>query len=96
MLNARFEEMRTILHWQASLLDVCDAEILELEEMIRNQIVKVGHLLDVFLSSSMIDMYDKCGKLNDDWSIYSETKVWKWYHLHGHERDAILRFWIGC
>lgn len=60
--------------------------------MIRNQMVKVGYFFDVFLSSSMIDMYAKCGKLIDDWSIFSETKVWKWYRLHGHERDAIPRF----
>ncbi|KAL1803116.1 hypothetical protein ACET3Z_031763 [Daucus carota] len=78
-----------------------NAGLLELGQLIHAQIVKAGQPFDIFLSSSMIDMYAKCGELDDAWSIFRETKVrntvlWtsviSGYGLHGRGRDAIQMF----
>ncbi|CAK9147668.1 unnamed protein product [Ilex paraguariensis] len=78
-----------------------NAGLLELGQQIHACILKFGHIPDVFLSSSMIDMYAKCGKLDDAWSFFSKTNsrnIVLWTSiitscaLHGQAREAIQLF----
>lgn len=99
MVTDRFEVDKFTL---TSIVTGCaNAGLLELGQLIHAQIVKAGQPFDIFLSSSMIDMYAKCGELDDAWSIFRETKVrntvlWtsviSGYGLHGRGRDAIQMF----
>lgn len=99
MVTERFEVDKFTL---TSIVTGCaNAGLLELGQLIHAQIVKAGQPFDVFLSSSMIDMYAKCGKLDDAWSIFRETIVRNtvlWtsmissYGLHGRGREAIQIF----
>ncbi|XP_059628666.1 putative pentatricopeptide repeat-containing protein At3g23330 [Cornus florida] len=85
-----------------SIVSACaNAGLLELGQQIHAHILKTGHKPDVFLGSSMVDMYAKCGKLNDAWLIFIQTKVQNvvlWtsmissYALHGQGREAISLF----
>ncbi|KAK1357205.1 TAP-C domain-containing protein [Heracleum sosnowskyi] len=99
MVSERFEVDKFTL---TSIVTGCaNAGLLELGQLIHAQIVKAGQPFDVFLSSSMIDMYAKCGKIDDAWSIFGETNVRNtvlWtsmissYGLHGRGREAIQCF----
>ncbi|KAH6812728.1 hypothetical protein C2S51_021746 [Perilla frutescens var. frutescens] len=75
--------------------------LLELGQQIHAHALKLGHEQDVFLCSSMIDMYAKCGKLDDSWSYFRETRtrnVVLWsamissYAMHGLGNEAIKLF----
>lgn len=77
------------------------AGVLELGRQVHGYIQKIGHGLDVFLGSSIIDMYVKCGSLNDAWLIFEQAKdrnVVLWTSMisgcasHGHGREAIQLF----
>ncbi|KAL4578849.1 hypothetical protein LXL04_014980 [Taraxacum kok-saghyz] len=59
----------------ASVLSGCsDYGLLDLGQLIHTYILKTGHE-DVVLSSSMIDMYAKCGKLQCSWLVFKESKI---------------------
>lgn len=75
--------------------------LLELGQQIHAHTLKLGHKSDVFLCSSMIDMYAKCGKLDDSWSYFRETRtrnivLWSAmissYAMHGLGNEAIQLF----
>ncbi|KAL2526178.1 putative Pentatricopeptide repeat-containing protein [Abeliophyllum distichum] len=74
---------------------------LDLGQQIHARIVKLGHGVDVCLCSSMIDMYAKCGKLDDAWTFFRHTQtrnVVLWsvmissYAMHGKGEEAIELF----
>ncbi|KAG6661645.1 pentatricopeptide repeat-containing protein At4g21065-like isoform X1 [Carya illinoinensis] len=85
-----------------SIVSACaDAGILELGRQIHAYIQKVGYTLDVYLSSSLVYMYAKCGSLDDAWKIFKQTvhpNVVLWTAmitgsaLHGQGRKAIWLF----
>ncbi|CAH1435683.1 unnamed protein product [Lactuca virosa] len=59
----------------ASILSGCsDSGLLDLGQLIHTYVLKTGHE-DVFLSSSMIDMYAKCGKLQCSLLVFKESKI---------------------
>lgn len=75
--------------------------LLELGQLIHAHILKIGLKTDVHLGSSMIAMYAKCGKLDDAWSVFSQTNnpnIVLWtsmissYAFHGQGREAIWLF----
>ncbi|GAA0141561.1 hypothetical protein LIER_02680 [Lithospermum erythrorhizon] len=77
------------------------ASLLDLGEQVHANILKCGHMEDVVLSSSMIDMYSKCGNLDKAWSFFRQAKtlnVVLWttmissYATHGHGDEAINLF----
>ncbi|KAL8517866.1 hypothetical protein ACS0TY_009250 [Phlomoides rotata] len=78
-----------------------NAALLELGQQIHALTLKLGHRQDIFLCSSMIDMYAKCGKLDDTRSYFRETgtrNVVLWsamissYAMHGCGKEAIQLF----
>lgn len=75
--------------------------LLELGQQIHAHTLKLGDAQDVFLRASMIDMYAKCGKLDDSWSYFRETRtrnivLWSAmissYAIHGLGKEAIQLF----
>ncbi|KAK6911734.1 Pentatricopeptide repeat, partial [Dillenia turbinata] len=57
-----------------SLVSACaNAGNLELGRQIHAYIQKIGHKLDDFLASSLVDMYSKCGNLNEARVLFSQT-----------------------
>ncbi|PKU87819.1 Pentatricopeptide repeat-containing protein [Dendrobium catenatum] len=85
-----------------SIASACaDAGILEQGRQIHACIEKLGHGFDVFLASAIIDMYAKCGSLDDAREIFDGIEcrnVVFWtsmivsYALHGEGREAIRVF----
>ncbi|XP_071702310.1 pentatricopeptide repeat-containing protein At5g16860-like [Rutidosis leptorrhynchoides] len=85
-----------------SIVSACaDYGLLNLGQLLHTYVLKSGHEPDVFVSSSMIDMYAKCGKLQCVWSIFKEAKtqnVVLWtavlssYASHGKGKETIRLF----
>ncbi|GER56913.1 pentatricopeptide repeat-containing protein [Striga asiatica] len=78
-----------------------NASLLELGRQIHAQTLKLGHGQDVFLCSSLIDMYAKCGNLDEAWSFFREARtrnVVLWsvmitsYGVHGWGKEAVELF----
>jgi pentatricopeptide repeat protein len=53
------------------VLNAC-ASILVLEEgrYIHQEVIESGLELDVFVGSSLVDMYAKCGSMDDAWRVF--------------------------
>lgn len=75
--------------------------LLELGQQIHARTLKLGHGHDIILCSSVIDMYAKCGKLDDAWSVFRQTQtrnvvIWSVmissYAMHGWGKEAIQLF----
>ncbi|KAJ4966278.1 hypothetical protein NE237_018127 [Protea cynaroides] len=85
-----------------TLASACaNAGILEQGLQIHALIEKLGHKLDVFLGSAIIDMYAKCGSLDEARSIFIQTDsrntvLWtsiiSGCALHGQGRESIHLF----
>ncbi|KAL7110006.1 hypothetical protein ACP275_06G210500 [Erythranthe tilingii] len=75
--------------------------LLELGQQIHARTLKLGHGQEVILCSSMIDMYAKCGKLDDALSFFRQTRtrnivIWSVmissYGMHGLGNEAVQLF----
>ncbi|CAL8166973.1 unnamed protein product [Prunus armeniaca] len=85
-----------------SIVSACaNVGILLLGQHIHAHIQKIGYKTDVHLGSSYIDMYAKCGSLNDAWMIFKQTcdlNVVLWTSmisalaLHGQGKEAVRLF----
>ncbi|KAM0008245.1 putative tetratricopeptide-like helical domain superfamily [Helianthus debilis subsp. tardiflorus] len=85
-----------------SVLSACaDAGLLYLGQLIHTYILKSGHEPDAFVSSSMIDMYGKCGQLQSASKIFKEsdnrnvvlwTSIISCYASHGEGMETIRLF----
>ncbi|XP_015572133.1 pentatricopeptide repeat-containing protein At4g21065-like [Ricinus communis] len=85
-----------------SVVSACaNTGCLELGRQIHAHILKIGHKVDAHLGSSLIDMYAKCGSLNDAQMIFKENddpNVVLWTSmifgcaLHGQGREAVRVF----
>ncbi|XP_073314644.1 putative pentatricopeptide repeat-containing protein At3g23330 [Primulina huaijiensis] len=101
---------KSIIHGQlevdlstlTTILTACaETALLELGQQIHARTHKLGHGNDIILCSSLIDMYAKCGKLNDACSVFRETQtrnivLWsvmiQSFANHGWGREAIQLF----
>ncbi|CAL5364843.1 unnamed protein product [Camellia sinensis] len=85
-----------------SIVSACgNSGLLDFGQQIHVHILKTGHKPDVFLGSSMINMYAKCGRLVDSWTIFRHTNVQNvvlWTSMisscasHGEGTEAIRLF----
>ncbi|TYJ24289.1 hypothetical protein E1A91_A08G250800v1 [Gossypium mustelinum] len=85
-----------------SIVSACASfGVLELGRQVHGLVQKIGHKLDAHLGSSLIDMYAKCGNLDDAKRIFKQTNymnVVLWtsmvysYALHGRGREAVQLF----
>ncbi|XVF56449.1 hypothetical protein PTKIN_Ptkin06aG0121400 [Pterospermum kingtungense] len=90
-----------------SIISACaNYGILGLGQQVHALIQKTGHKVDAYLGSSLIDMYGKCGNLDDARMIFKQTNdknVVLWTSmisscaLHGQGREAVqlFEFWAS-
>ncbi|XP_047306663.1 putative pentatricopeptide repeat-containing protein At3g23330 [Impatiens glandulifera] len=86
----------------ASVVSACaNAGLLDFGLQIHSDIVKNGHMMDLFLRSSMIDMYAKNGQLDVSWSVFeleNSRNLVLWTSMlsscasHGDGRKAVGLF----
>ncbi|KAL0322307.1 UNVERIFIED_CONTAM: Pentatricopeptide repeat-containing protein [Sesamum calycinum] len=96
------EQLEVDLFTLTTIVTACaDTALLELGQQIHARTLKLGHTDDIILCSSMIDMYAKCGELDDAWSFFSLTRtrnivLWSVmissYAMHGWGKEAIQLF----
>ncbi|KAI4350163.1 hypothetical protein L6164_010672 [Bauhinia variegata] len=85
-----------------SIISACtNAGTFEFGLQIHAYIQKIGHRMDAYVGSSLIDMYSKSGSLDDAWMIFRQinsTNVVLWTSmisgcaLHGQGREAVRLF----
>jgi pentatricopeptide repeat protein len=84
------------------VLNAC-ASVVALEEgkCVHQQIVECGWDSDVFVANSLIDMYAKCGSMEDAWSVFNKmpsrdvvtwTTILGGCAMHGHGKEALKHF----
>jgi len=90
----------------ACVLNACTS-VVTLEEGMRvhEQIIESGWDSDVFVHSSLVDMYAKCGSLKDAWKVFNKMvscDVVSWNAIlggcamHGHGKEALKHFQQMC
>ncbi len=88
------------------MLNAC-ASVAALEEgrNIHGAIIQSGYESDVFVGSSLIDMYAKCGSVEDAWRVFNRmprhnmvawTAMLGAYAMHGHANEALAHFERMC
>jgi pentatricopeptide repeat protein len=88
------------------VLNAC-ASVVALEQgrCAHEQIIESGWDLDVFVQSSLVDMYAKCGSLEDAWRVFHKMPshdVVSWNSIlggcamHGHSKEALKHFEYMC
>ncbi len=84
------------------VLNAC-ASVVALKEgkCVHQQIIQSGLELDVFVGSSLVDMYAKCGSMEDAWSVFNKMpsqNVVTWIAIlggcaiHGHGKEVLTFF----
>ncbi|KAL2330185.1 hypothetical protein Fmac_017766 [Flemingia macrophylla] len=91
-------DIRTV----TTVISACaNVGILEFGRHMHAHIQKIGHKIDAYVGSSLIDMYSKSGSLDDAWMVFrqiNEPNVVLWTSmisgcaLHGQGRQAIGLF----
>jgi len=80
-------------------------EALEEGRRAHEQIIQSGCESDIFVQSSLIDMYAKCGSMEEAWSVFKKmpschavawTAMLNGYAIHGHGQEAIAHFEQMC
>ncbi len=88
------------------VLNAC-ASVVALEQgrCAHEQIIESGWDLDVFVQKSLVDMYAKCGSLEDAWRVFDKMPshdVVSWnsilggYAMHGCGKEALKHFERMC
>jgi pentatricopeptide repeat protein len=88
------------------LLNAC-ASVIALEEgrRVHQQIIQSGLESDVFVGSSLVDMYAKCGSIEDACRVFNKmpsrdvvtwTAILGGFAMHGHGREALKHFEQMC
>jgi pentatricopeptide repeat protein len=88
------------------VLNAC-ASVLALEEgrSVHQQISRSGCECDVFVGNSLVDMYAKCGSLEDAWGVFNKMasqNVVTWNAIvggcamDGHGKEALRHFEWMC
>jgi pentatricopeptide repeat protein len=88
------------------VLNAC-ASVVALEEgrCAHEQIIERGWDSDVFVGSSLVDMYAKCGTMQDAWRVFCKMpsrNVVSWNAIlggcavHGHGKEALKHFEDMC
>jgi pentatricopeptide repeat protein len=88
------------------VLNAC-ASVAALEEgrHVEEQIIQSNYDTDIFLDSSLVDMYAKCGSLEDAWRVFNRmpirdmvswTAMLGGYAMHGRGKEALRHFEQMC
>ncbi|XP_027166982.1 putative pentatricopeptide repeat-containing protein At3g23330 isoform X2 [Coffea eugenioides] len=74
---------------------------LTLGKQLHAYIIRTGNVENLYVASSLVDMYAKCGNIKNAWWIFDNMEIQdsvSWtamimgYAMHGHARDAISLF----
>ncbi|XP_062183243.1 putative pentatricopeptide repeat-containing protein At5g52630 [Phragmites australis] len=100
--NLKLSAMKPDLFTFSSILSVCSAMMaLEQGEQIHAQTIKTGFLSDVVVNSALVNMYNKCGCIEDATKAFVEmptrslvtwTSMISGYSQHGRPQEAIQLF----
>ncbi|CAL4988239.1 unnamed protein product [Urochloa decumbens] len=100
--NLKRSSMKPDLFTFSSILSVCSAMMaLEQGEQIHAQTIKTGFLSDVVVNSALVNMYNKCGCIEDATKAFVEmstrtlvtwTSMISGYSQHGRPQEAIQLF----
>ncbi len=88
------------------VLNAC-ASMIALEEgrCVHQHIIRCGWDSDIFVGSSLVDMYAKCGSMEDAWSVFNKmpsrdvvtwTAILGGCAMHGHGKEALKHFEQMC
>ncbi len=88
------------------VLNAC-ASVAALDEgrRVHKQIADSSYESDVFVGSSLVDMYAKCGSIEDAWTVFNKLPtrdVVSWnamlggFAMHGHGKEALAHFEHMC
>jgi len=101
-LNLKRSSLKPDLFTFSSILSVCSAMMaLEQGEQIHAQTIKTGFLSDVVVNSALVNMYNKCGCIEDATKAFVEmstrtlvtwTSMISGYSQHGRPQEAIQLF----
>ncbi|CAM6066490.1 unnamed protein product [Sphagnum tenellum] len=102
----QYEGVHPISVTFVGMLNAC-ANVAALEEgrHIHGAIIESGYESDVFVGSGLIDMYAKCGSVEDAWRVFNRmprcnmvawTAMLGAYALHGHANEALAHFKRMC
>jgi pentatricopeptide repeat protein len=71
---------------------------LERGRRVHHQIIQSGLELDLFVVNSLVDMYAKCGSMEDAWKMFHKMPsqdVVTWTAILGHGNEALQHFeWV--
>lgn len=108
----RWEDNRALLSnaarrndsWQVtfvSVINVCRSlQALDMGNCICTQFIQSGWDSDLYMNNALIDMYSKCGSLEDSWSVRQNAHTWcgclEWYDywtcmIWGKSRQKTLK-----
>ncbi|KAL6630503.1 hypothetical protein ACP70R_002638 [Stipagrostis hirtigluma subsp. patula] len=100
--NLKRSAMKPDLFTFSSILSVCSAMMaLEQGEQIHAQTIKTGFLSDIVVNSALVNMYNKCGCIEDATKAFVEmpirtlvtwTSMISGYSQHGRPQEAIQLF----
>eukprot|EP00253_Pinus_taeda_P001063 PITA_01063 len=86
----------------AGLLPACaNLATLEIGKEIHQRTIRRGFQCDVFVGSALVDMYSKCGSLEDARKVFDRMPMWdaiSWnaviwgYAMHGFAKEALQLF----
>ncbi len=88
------------------VLNAC-ASMIALEEIgcIHHQIIQIASESDVFVGNSLVDMYAKCGSIEDAWTVFKNitsqnAATWNAVlggcAMHGRVRETLKHFESMC
>jgi pentatricopeptide repeat protein len=88
------------------VLNACSSTVaLEEGRRAHQQIIQCGCDSNVFVGNSLVDMYAKCGSMNDAYRVFqnmrsrdvvSWTALLRGFAMHGHAKEAIAHFEQMC
>jgi pentatricopeptide repeat protein len=89
-----------------AVLNACPSVVtLEEGRCVHQQIIEHGWDSDVFVANSLIDMYAKCGSMEDAWRVFNKmpsrdvvtwTTILGGCAMHGHGKEALKLFEQMC
>jgi pentatricopeptide repeat protein len=53
--------------------------------LVHKQLIQIGCEFDVFVGSSLVDMYAKCGSIEDAWRVFNKMPSQKCAHWEDHD-----------
>jgi len=84
------------------VLNACVSVVaLKKGKCVHQQIIQSCLELDVFVGSSLVDMYAKCGSMEDAWSVFNKmpsqnvvtwTTILGRCAIHGHDKEVLTFF----